>query len=254
MARKPKYTVKATRTSFQIIAAVRERDGAGVTELAEHLDLSKSAVHKHLQTLTEMGYLAREGHAYHVGLRFLQLGLHARSRVQLYEIARPEVERLAGTTGERVSLLVEEGGRGIYLFSAAADGGSPLASPEGEHVALQTVAAGKAILAHLPADRVAAIACFASESDEGDRSEALRSPIQNELQTVHEHGLAFDRGEGITGRRGVAAPIRDSAQAVVGAIEIVGPEGRMSGKRLEEDFAGLVLSTVTAIETALGAR
>ncbi|SEO89870.1 transcriptional regulator, IclR family [Halogranum amylolyticum] len=44
-------TVKTVETSFEILDYLEERDEVGVTELAETLDISKSAVHRHLTTL-----------------------------------------------------------------------------------------------------------------------------------------------------------------------------------------------------------
>ena len=48
-------TVQTVKTSFQILDFLEERDKAGVTEIAEALDISKSAVHRHLTTLVDQG-------------------------------------------------------------------------------------------------------------------------------------------------------------------------------------------------------
>jgi DNA-binding IclR family transcriptional regulator len=66
--------VKTTQTSFRIIEAVRNNHGAGVSELARTVNLSKSAVHKHVQTQIDIGYLVRENDAYYLSNRFLGLG------------------------------------------------------------------------------------------------------------------------------------------------------------------------------------
>jgi len=48
-------SVGATERSFRIIEQLGEREGCGVSELAESLSISKSTVHNHLQTLRELG-------------------------------------------------------------------------------------------------------------------------------------------------------------------------------------------------------
>jgi DNA-binding IclR family transcriptional regulator len=48
-------TVQTVETSFEIIDCLEEREKAGVTELSEALDISKSAVHRHLTTLVNRG-------------------------------------------------------------------------------------------------------------------------------------------------------------------------------------------------------
>ncbi|MFC7137743.1 hypothetical protein ACFQRB_17325 [Halobaculum litoreum] len=50
--------------------------------------------------------------------------------------------------------------------------------------------------------------------------------------------------------RGVAAPITADG-TVVGALGVQGPHERFSGKRLEEDLPGLVLSTAKQAGLAL---
>src|SRR5699024_6551507 len=97
--------VKATATSFAILEAVRDRDGAGVTELARALDLAKSAVYKHLMTLTRLGYLVKEDTTYYLSLTFQGFGTRARERYPIY-IAEPAIDNLAGTTGNVVNFMI----------------------------------------------------------------------------------------------------------------------------------------------------
>jgi len=93
-------TITATRTSLRIVEALKRLDGAGTTAVANDLGIAKSTVHNHLQTLEDEGYITNEGSAYHVGLRFLELGEYKRNRMDIYEKARPEVASLAEKTGE----------------------------------------------------------------------------------------------------------------------------------------------------------
>ncbi|MEF8852373.1 MAG: helix-turn-helix domain-containing protein [Haloarculaceae archaeon] len=65
--------IKSTATSLDIVEAVNQRDGATLSELANRFDKPKSTVHDHLQTLTDAGYLAKEGREFRVSVRFLIL-------------------------------------------------------------------------------------------------------------------------------------------------------------------------------------
>jgi DNA-binding IclR family transcriptional regulator len=91
--------VKSVETTFEILQALRRLDGAGVTELADQLDMPKSSVYNYLSTLEQEEYVVKEESEYYVGLRFLDLGRYARQRDELYETARPELESLADETG-----------------------------------------------------------------------------------------------------------------------------------------------------------
>jgi DNA-binding IclR family transcriptional regulator len=82
------HPVKTTRASIRIVRAIRRRDGASLTEIADVLDIGKGTAHNHLATLTEEGFLVREGQQYHVGLGFLELGEYARNRRGSYKPAK----------------------------------------------------------------------------------------------------------------------------------------------------------------------
>ena len=103
-------TVKASQTLLEIITALRELDGAGVTEIATHLDMPKSSVHKHLATLEDMEYVTNNTGTYTIGLKFLRLGEYARTHSEAYQMAKPIVKQLAAETNERSQFIVEEHG------------------------------------------------------------------------------------------------------------------------------------------------
>ena len=167
---KAKNPVKSTRTTFRVVEMLKELDGAGITELSEELDLPKSSIHNYLATLAEDGYVVKEGHTYHVGLRFLDLGTYARTRYQLYHRAKPEVHDLAQDTGELANLLVEQNGRGIYIHRERGERAVNVDSYTGHHVMLHNTALGKAILAHYPRERVEQILDYYGMPAETERT------------------------------------------------------------------------------------
>ena len=85
----PKNPIKSTKTTFRIVEALMELDGAGVTELANYLELPKSNMHNYLSTLEEEEYVVTNGSTFHVGIRFLELGAYARSRRDLLSYRTP---------------------------------------------------------------------------------------------------------------------------------------------------------------------
>lgn len=236
MADGDRYAVKATETSFEVVEAVRDLDGATVTELATALGLSKSAVHKHLQTLHRLGCVTRTDHTYHVGLKFLDHGTVARDRCPLHAVGRNAVDNLARTVGETASLVVHERDRAVFVYNAPGDGARP-AVRDGRHVPLAECAPGRAILAYLDGERRPA-GTGAGDAD------------GHSLQTVRDQGLASGRDEVRDETRSVAAPVRNGERQAIGAVCVTGPTDRLSGKRLEEDISGLVLSTAQQIENS----
>ncbi|MFC6976702.1 IclR family transcriptional regulator [Halomicroarcula sp. GCM10025709] len=240
--------LQSVATTFEILDALKTLDGAGVTELAQHLDVPKSTAHNYLSTLEQEEYVVREDTEYRVGLRFLELGAYARHVEKLFEIAKPEVDRLADETGELANLLVEEHGRGTYLYRAYGDQAVRVKAHVGTRVPLHTTALGKAILAFLPPGEVDEIVDRHGLDAPTDQSIGTRSELDDALAEVREQGVAFDDEERIDGLRCVAAPIRDDGDEVIGAISASGPTNRLRGERFREELAGKVLEVANVIE------
>ncbi|WP_276273189.1 IclR family transcriptional regulator [Haloarcula litorea] len=244
------YPVGATATTFGVVEALVERGEAGVTELADALDISKGAAHNHLTTLTRLGFAVREDGRYRLSAGFLDLGTRARERLTVYEAARGDVRRLARASGEVASLVVAEDGRAAYLL-VRGDAADEIGHREGRRTPLHASAAGKAILAHLPDGEVDAFLDEHTLTPETAQTVTDAGALRDQLQTVRERGVAFDREEQTPGVRSVAAPLTGEDGTAVGAVSVAGPVDRMSGKRLEEDVTGLIVSRANSISVEI---
>lgn len=242
------YPVRATRTSVRVIEALLEAREAGVTELAEQLDLSKSAVHNHLVTLERVGFAVNDGGRYRLGFRFLDVGMEIRDGVTLCQIGKPEVNSLADQTDEMAALIVPEFGYAVYAVTAS--NGRELPVRLGSRVPLHATAPGKAILASASSTVVEEYVNTHELATLTRRTTTSATDLRDELSVISDRGLAFDRGEAFEEVRSVAAPIRRQDE-IVGALAVIGPDKRFSGKRLEEDLPGLVLTHANDIELAL---
>ncbi|WP_435065097.1 IclR family transcriptional regulator [Halobaculum sp. EA56] len=239
------YPVGATATTFRVIAALDEAGTAGVTELADRLDLSKSAVHNHLATLERLEYAINEDGRYRLSLRFLDHGTSVRDSLPVVTAGREEVDSLASQSGCTAFLAVPEGDVAVYASIAAGGRGDDVTAGirAGTRIPLHACAPGKAILATWTAEDVQA---YLDRQPRSDRTTTSR----DELRSVRDRGIAFDRGEAIEGLNSVAAPVTDGESAVA-AMGVSGPAAQVTGKRLQEDLPGLVLNHVTSLELAL---
>lgn len=243
--------VKGTLNTFRIIETLQELNGAGVTEIATHLELPKSSVHNYLSTLVQEEYVVKDGQTYHVGLRFLNLGTHARHRCALYDVAPAEVTALAQETGELANLLVEEHGRGIYLYRAAGDEAINVDAHTGYRVYLHNTALGKAMLAHLPPEKVDQVLDRHGLPQTTDHTITDADALAAELAEIRERGVAFDREERIDGIRCVAAPLTSDSGHALGAISLSGPTSRLRDERFEDEFPALLMDAANVIELNL---
>jgi len=248
MEKKQRPSVAATETSFEIIEALIELDGAGTTEIADHTGTTKSTVYNHLQTLLNRDYIVKKNGTYDVGLKFLRVGEYARSRHDIAQVGPDEIDKLAEKTNEMANLVVEEHGQGVFLYRAKGSDAVHMDTHTGKRLPLHTTAFGKAILAHLPEERVESIIEQHGLSEHTKHTITDREPLYDELEVIRDEGYAFDREERLKGLRCVAAPIVDDEGRAIGATSVSGPKDRLRDERFEEEFPKLVRASANVIE------
>jgi DNA-binding IclR family transcriptional regulator len=84
------------------------------------------------------------------------------------------------------------------------------------------------------------------------RTIAEPSRVADELARVGERDWALEDEELEPGVRGLAAPIRDYARRVVGAIGVRGPAFRLPLERLETELAPRVRAAARDVSKRLG--
>ncbi|WP_049898163.1 IclR family transcriptional regulator [Halococcus agarilyticus] len=146
------------------------------------------------------------------------------------------------------ALVVPEFGHAVYAVTASS--GRELPIRLGSRVPLHATAPGKAVLAAAPSTVIEEYIETHGLAALTRRTTTSAADLRDELGVISDRGLAFDRDEAFEGVRSVAAPIRCQDE-VVGALAVAGPGERFSGKRLEEDLPGLVLTHANDIELSL---
>jgi len=240
-------TIQSVEIAFTIIDALQETGVAGVTELAELLDHSKSTVHSHLRTLEDQRIVVREDDGYRLGLRVLDMATDVRDQVGNYDVIREEVDELAAETGEIAQFGLEEHGQVSYLYKRAGERAVETASRVGTQQPMYSTALGKTILAYLPEDRAGEI--IQSQSYEAQTPATITSAadLAAELDAIRDRGYGIDDEENIEGLRCVAAPVR-SDETVLGAVSITGPSSRVTNERIHDDLADRAERAANVIE------
>lgn len=243
--------VGATATAFEIVRALKELDGAGVSEVARHLDTPKTTVFDHLKTLEELGYVTATDDEYRIGARFLDLGGYARNGMKIFEVGKPQVDELAEKTDQHANLMIEEHGMGVFLYTAEGENTVRLDTYSGRHVHLQTTALGKSILAYTPRDRVEEILDRHGMPAITDRTITDRETLFEELEEIRERGYATDKEERVNGMWCVGAPITNPDDEAVGAVSVSAPKNQVQGERFRNALPNQVQGTANVIEVNL---
>lgn len=228
-----KSGVETTRKSFEILEALKAEEGNSITELSQRTDLSKSTVYRHLQTLTDMGYVIERDAEYSVGLRLLEISEQTRNRKMGYTAAKRKVFELGQETDERAVFLVEEEFEGVYLHRY----GSLQDTMIGSRRPLHSLAAGKTILAEWDDERVERFIDEKGLEKHTENTITDSDALFAELERIRECGYAINEEEYMDGLCGIAVPIYTPDEELLGALALFGPTSRFRDEYIHEDFA-----------------
>lgn len=243
-----KRTVKTTATVFTIIEYLHENDGARLKDLSRDLDLAKSTLHRHLETLTGREYVVKDDGQYRIGARFIDLGQHVRARRPAYEMAKDVVDEIAAETGERAQFIIEEHGWAVYIHRTRGNNAVRTDPGIGKRIQMHQTSAGKSILAHYPRDRVEEILEKRGLAGATENSITTKEEMFEELEQIRERGYAFNDQENISGLRAVGVPILSPTDEVIGALSVAGPTRRLKGERFEDELPNYMLGIANEME------
>ena len=244
-------TIQADKTLMSILEALYESERAGVTELSEQLDISKSTVHKHLVTIERQNYVERTDGDYRLGMRLFQFGGQVRNQKRLCFMAKNRVETVAAETDEMTKFAVECDGAGVWTYFHNDHYEMRRDMHVGDGFELHQNATGKAILAELPTDRVHEIIDEHGLAAKTERTITDRKELLAELDEIRATGLARSDGEFREGGISVAAPVRDPESGTVGAIALAGPASKTSPDELIDAHGEFLLNTAKRFELQL---
>jgi DNA-binding IclR family transcriptional regulator len=232
---------------LDVIEAVSTRI-MNLTELTDHLGLTKSTTHRLASALVERGYLAftpRQG--YRLGHTLLQLSFLAQDQTDLIQVARPHLEDLAAATDDTTHLGVLDGDQVLYLDKLSGRRRINISSRIGDRQPLTSTGLGKALM--LDDDRIYWAQRFAAEHS--DASKVASDKWIERIADYVAHDRAFDLEENEDQIRCVAAPIRDASGRIVAAISVSSAKQYMDDKRMTT-LSDTVRDAARAISHDLG--
>jgi DNA-binding IclR family transcriptional regulator len=240
-------TLKTTETSLSILEFIRESNGATLSEVMEAFDLAKSTAYTHLHTLETHGYIVSDRGEYRIGLRFLEFSKSARTQDPIYDRIEATVFDLSERLECEVEFLVEENGRIVLVYHSE----GPIDQDSHPYMYSHTTAAGKAILAELPDERVHEIIDQWGLPRKTENTITDVETLFEELETVRERGYGYNRAECFEGYHGIGAVVTDIDDRILGALTLGGPLYRLSEDHLKGDLADEFLAAVEDLEASI---
>ena len=250
-------TVRSLAKGFRVLECFSaDNDEMTLSEIAAATELDPGTTFRMLNTLVELGYLAKipESRRYVLTLKVLDLGFHAIARRDVRYHVRPVLRTLVGVVGEAASFAVIDGADVLFIERVRA-GHARLGVDIriGTMVPAARSAVGLTILAFLKPeelDRVMAIAPRVPIS--------LREGVGQDdggalLAEIRERGYALMDSLFADGLRILAVPVLDLDGHPIGAISIAAPAVHCTLEELRERALPLLRRSAGEIARALEA-
>lgn len=213
--------------------------------LAERTGLPRSTVHRILDQLIRLRWLAHAPGGYRLGVRTLELGGLAADHNEIRDVVSPLLHDLSQQTGMVGHLGVLDGPEVLYLDKVGRFAAT-VPTRLGGRMPAHSTALGKALLATLEPSIVEA--SFRDRLPQlTARTLADRAELHRELGRIrNRQGVAVDNEESVPGIACVAVPIRGRGAAVA-AVSL---SGQISGDRASLDTARLARMLVEVAHEA----
>jgi DNA-binding IclR family transcriptional regulator len=231
--------------------------GLQLSEVADHLRIPRSAAHRVLTHLSELGYVRQDRRlgSYQLTAKIASLAFAFLAGVGVTDLAQPILDRLARDTGELVRLAIVDGRKLIWVAkSQGAQFGLRYDPEMGQEARLSCSASGMAWLACLSdAEALALVATqgFGARADYGPRAPQTAQALIKYLKAARARGFAVSMLTYTSWSSTIAAPIRDAAtQEVTATVNISGPHHRFTEDRMLAT-APLVLAAARELSLAL---
>lgn len=229
-------SVQSLDRALRILAIVAQGNGLSLSEIAASSGLAASTVYRMLTTLESHGMVEFDKieQLWSIGVETYRMGSAFLRRRKLFDLARIVMQDLMEQTGETANLGVAE--EDCVVFVSQVETHQPIRAffRPGTRASFHASGIGKAILAHLPAERVEAIVHKAGLEAYTPKTLADESALARDLSEIRARGWSVDDEERHPGMRCVAAAIFNEFGEPVGGVSVSGPTARVTLERLAE--------------------
>lgn len=223
----PRVVQSVARAAVLLKVMAARGQPMGLSDLAGSIGISKPATFHLLKTLELEGFVSKgEDALYRLDWGLYELGGAVIRSVNLTQVARMHLDRLADQTGEAVLLSILDDSSVLYLDRGQSAESFAMVANIGRRSPLHTNASGKILLAY---KELGFVAQFFAEPLRANTAATICDPtqLQAQLAQARREGYATCWQEQEPGLCSVAAPIFDYTGLACAAIAVAGPAERV---------------------------
>lgn len=210
--------------------------GQTLAEVAEGVELPRTAVRRFLLTLIELSFVRTDGKRYWLTPRVLRLGLSYLSTLPYWRDAQPALEELGARMEQSCALSVLDGEEIVYVQRQHARRILPMSPSLGSRLPAHAVSMGRALLAGLADDELDKYLAEARLQRLTPATVIDPQRLREAVLAVRQQGWAWVDGELDESICGLAVPVRDRTGATIAALNVSLTSGEFTQQQAVERF------------------
>ncbi|GAA5150979.1 IclR family transcriptional regulator [Amycolatopsis dongchuanensis] len=226
---RPAGLIGAVDNVLRLLRLFEDRELLRVSQVSREMGLSRSTVHRMLATLSHHQFVEQDEHSrgYRAGPALVDIGLAVVQNMDVRALAYGALVRLRDATGETVHLGTLRGSEVLYVESVESEQVLKISSRVGWTLPAHASAGGKALLAELGEQELAALYPEEKLPAATPRGITSLAELREQLRQVRVRGYSFSDAESENDVSAVGAVVKDRHGRVRGVVVVTGPRSRV---------------------------
>lgn len=198
-------------------------DGMTLSEIAEHIDLAQSVVHRFLHALKKHAYVTQDAMTkkYRLSLKLFSLGAQVIKDSNIRQVARPHMKHLSEQTNSFVFLCLFENDLVVCVDTVQTNANVSFYVKIGSTMPVNSSAAAQSIVAFLPDSEMQRILRTQSMIPYTRYTLIDKEALLVRFHNIRQEGVATCDEELEPGVFGLSAPIKNYGDMAIGSITIL---------------------------------
>lgn len=220
-------------------------------EIAEGVDLPRTAVRRFLMTLIDLSFVRTDGKHYWLTPRVLRLGLSYLSTLPYWRPAQMALEKLCSRIGQSCALSVLDDEEIVYVHRQHAKRILSMSPLLGSRLPAHAVSMGRVLLAGLTDVELDNYLKRAAFKKLTNATVVSPSKLRKMIRLTRVQGFAWISSELDESICGLAVPVRDKDGATIAAINVSLPVGIYDEHTATNEFLTELRQTAAQIRTVI---
>jgi len=247
--------VESVLAALEILDCFLHHPKLSIKQIGDLTNMTRNRITRLIGTLTHMGYIMEgfESSTFTPGPKLMVLGNIFETNQNLVLVARSILRELALKTGESATFYIREGRERVVFAREEGTQAIRFSVSVGQRMDLHAGAAGKVLLAYAPEVERDIILKKGPLPRFSPQTITNPTRLLKELAQIKSGGYAISRGERNPDAFGLAVPVFEREDQMIGAISIAGPITRLTAES-EEFYLSELKSSATLLCQRFGLK